>query len=99
MALAAPMIAAFIHSYCVYERGFRLYNAEIGGEYFHPNGTVVATGILAIVRLIGISVIPAIPTFLVLLPFRRQVLGRWIVWAGSIVIWTVVLFHSEIAFK
>src|SRR5215470_731246 len=38
MALSAPMIAGYIHSICVFHRGIRLYNAEIGGIFF--NGSI-----------------------------------------------------------
>jgi hypothetical protein len=39
--------------------------------------------------------LPAIPTFLVLLPFRRRVLYRWIIWTGFIFLWTSLLFAFQ----
>jgi hypothetical protein len=103
ISLAAPLIAACIHSLYVFWRGIRLYNAEIGGIYFngsmppYPQPSLsLADSILA---LIGVCVIPAIPTFLVLLAFRKRALYCWLVWAGFIVLWTWLLFQMEIAFN
>jgi len=39
----------------------------------------------------GYCSIPAIPTLLVLLPFRRRALYRWIVWVGCIIFWLCLL--------
>jgi hypothetical protein len=103
MSLAAPLIAAWIHSYCVFERGFRLYNAEIGGIFFRgvsgsmPPYQQPSIGFEDILTLISGCGIPAIITFLVLLPFRRRALYRWLVWAGCILLWTWVLFQIEIS--
>lgn len=99
MAIAAPMNAALIHSYCVYERGIRFYNAEIGGEYFHPSGTVGPTGLLAFFNLMLGCGILGIPTFLALLPFRKRPLIRWLVWTGSIFLWTAMFFQMEITLR
>jgi hypothetical protein len=88
MAIASPLDAALIHSYCVYESGIRLYNAQIG-----------ETGVGAIIRLVSFCCIPGFPTFLALLPFRRRALLRWLVWAGSIFVWTAILFQMEIAIR
>jgi hypothetical protein len=96
MSLAAPAIAACIHSICVFHRGIRLYNAEIGGAYFH--GSNGQPGLLSILTFIGACGVPAIPTFLVLLPFRRRAFYRWLVWSAFIVLWTWLFFKSEIAF-
>ena len=98
MSLAAPLIAAFIHSICVFERGIRLYNAEIGGIYFHntpPNLRLREY----IFTIIGACCAPALLTFLALLPFRKRILHRWLIWSGFIVLWTWVLFEMEIAIK
>jgi hypothetical protein len=97
MSLAAPAIAACIHSICVFHRGFRLYNAEIGGAYFH--GSSGQPGLQSILTFIVACGVPAIPTFLILLPFRRRAFYRWIVWSLFIVLWTWLFFKSEIAFQ
>lgn len=97
MSIAAPVIAACIHSIWVFHRGFRLYNAEIGGAYFHQN--IGQTGLLGILFFIGFCGIPAIPTFLILLPFRRRTFYRWIVWSAFIFLWTWLFFKMEIAFN
>jgi len=96
MAIAAPAIAACIHSICVFHSGFRLYNAEIGGAYFH--GSAERPGVQTVLTFIGACGVPAIPTFLILLPFRRRAFYRWIVWSAFIVLWTWLCFKSEIAF-
>ena len=96
MAFAAPVIAAFIHSFCVYERGFGLYNAEIGGSYFHGTGAVEPWSIRRIFELLMLLGIAAIPTFLTLLPFRKRTLHLRIVWVGFVALWTGALFQTEI---
>jgi hypothetical protein len=98
MAIAAPAIAACIHSLCVFHSGFRLYNAEIGGVYFHDYGAAWQPGLLSILSFIGACGVPAIPTFLVLLPFRRRTLYRWIVWTLFIVLWMWMFFKMEFAY-
>jgi hypothetical protein len=101
MSLAAPLIAVWIHSVCVFERGIRFYNAEIGGIYFHgsmppyPQPNISLFGY--VLALVGACGIPAIPTFLVLLVFRKRAFYRWLTWAGFIILWTWVLFQMEIA--
>jgi hypothetical protein len=101
MSLAAPLIAACIHSLCVFEHGIRLYNAEIGGIYFHGSMPPYPQPSLSfgeyILAVIGACGIPAIPTFLVLLPFRKRALYRWLIWTGFVVLWTWVLFQMEVA--
>jgi hypothetical protein len=101
ISFAAPLIAAYIHSLYVFERGFRLYNAEIGGIYFHGSMPPYPPPVLSLVdyilALIGACGIPAIPTFLVLLAFRKRALYYWLVWAGFIALWTWLLFQMEIA--
>jgi hypothetical protein len=98
MAIAAPAIAGFIHSFYVLQSGYRLYNAEIGGAYFHGNPAVEPPGLLSVLTFIGACGVPAILTFLVLLPFRRRAFYRWIVWAAFTVLWTWLCFKSEIAY-
>jgi hypothetical protein len=99
MSLGAPLIAASIHSLCVFQRDFGLYNAEIGGAYFGGSGAVEQPGLLTVFEFLGACGIPAIPTFLVLLPFRKRVVHRWLVWAGFIVLWTWFFFKSEFAIR
>jgi hypothetical protein len=98
MALAAPVIAAFIHSWCIYHGGYRLYNAEIGGAFFHGREAVDNPGVGMIIAMIGACGVPAIPTFLVLLAFRRWTFLRWLVWCGFIVLWTWLYFKMEFAY-
>lgn len=101
MSFAAPLLAAWIHSFYVFEYGFRFYNAEIGGIYFRGSMPPYSQPGLSfteasLVVISGCSV-PAVPTFLVLLLFRKRVLHRWLVWAGFVILWTGVLFQLEIA--
>jgi hypothetical protein len=104
MALAAPAIAIAIYSGYVLHSGYRLYNAEGGGVYFHGGGEGYGHGygplnfwlVLSILSGCGV---PAIPTFLVLLPFRKQALYRWIVWGFFVAFWTWLLFKMEIRIK
>jgi hypothetical protein len=99
MSLAAPWIAAYIHSACVFLYGFRFYNAEVGRIYFHGNGAVSEQPSFWIVfTWIGCFGIPAVPTFLALLPFRRRTSYRWIGWACFIILWTWLFFKMEIAY-
>ena len=101
MSLAAPWIASYIHSWCVFHYTYRFYNADIGGIYFHgdmppyPPPSMRWWGIF----LIGIGGcgVPAIFTFLGLLPFRKRASYRWIVWAGFIILWTWLFFKMDIA--
>jgi hypothetical protein len=104
MALAAPAIAVAIHSGYVLHSGYRLYNAEVGGAYFHGSGEGYGhgpgygpLGFWLILTYLGGCGVPAIPTFLALLPFRKRALYRWLVWAGCIILWTWLLFQMEIA--
>ena len=90
MALAAPCIAVLIHSAYVIHTGYRMYNAEI-------TGLGGSTPFFSILALLGGGGVPAVPTFLALLPFRRRVLYRWIAWVGFIIVWTFILFKLEIA--
>jgi len=96
MSLAAPVIAACIHSIWVFHSGFRLYNAEFGGAHFHDNNG--PTGLFGIIFSIGFCAILAIPTLLILLPFRRRTFYRWLVWSAFVVLWTWLFFKMEIAF-
>jgi hypothetical protein len=42
---------------------------------------------------ISFCAIPAIPTFLALLPFRRRTLSRWMSWIVCTVGWTFILLY------
>ena len=98
MSVAAPWIAAHIHSELVFQRGIRLYNAEIGGIYFQkgwpqPPQPNLATALLC---ASGFGV-PAIMTFVALLPFRKRAGVRWLFWFCAIAIWVWVDFRLEFA--
>jgi hypothetical protein len=97
ISLAAPWIAAFVHSADVYRRGLRLYNAQIGGFYFDSMGMARQPDASEVVRWILVCSIPAIPTFLVLLPFRKRPMYLRAAWICLVVFWTWVYFKSEIA--
>jgi hypothetical protein len=103
MSIAAPLIATYIHSAWVFHSDYRLYNAEIGGIFFRgvsgsmPPFQEPSIGLRDILTLISGCGIPAILTFLALLPFRRRTLYRWIIWTGFIALWTWLLFQMEIA--
>jgi hypothetical protein len=99
MALAAPMVAMYFHSFWVFFTDFRLYNAEIGGVYFIPGSGGVGPRVSwSIYHFVVLCDVLAIPTFLVLLPFRRLTLERWIVWAGFIALWVFLAFQAQIAY-
>jgi hypothetical protein len=93
MSMAAPWIAAYIHSACVFHRGTRLYNAEIGGAFLR-SGTSLGT----ILVWITLCAVPAMPTFLLLLAFRKRIVYRWFAWACCVALWTWVCFKMEIAY-
>jgi hypothetical protein len=98
MSFAAPLIAAFFHSAWVFHRGIRLYNAEIGGEYFRGNDPVPVPSFSTLLMGISILAIPAIPTFLVLLPGRQRTFVRWTIWAGCVALWIYMCFQMEVAY-
>jgi hypothetical protein len=98
MSMAALWIAAFIHSLHVIRSGFRLYNAEIGGIYFRPDASNPPMALTVLASFVG-SILPAIPTFLVLVPFRNRPEYRWVIWACSIGLWTWCCFKMEIAYR
>ena len=98
MSLASPWLAAYIHSVFVFNRGFRFYNAEVGGAYFHTSGPMPAPDVWSMVSWIGACGVPAIPTFLALLAARKRLLYRWIAWLASIALWTYICFKMEIAY-
>ena len=98
ISVAAPAAAACIHSVFVFHRGFRLYNAEIGGPYFSPGGPNWQPGALTILHFSAACCIPTFLSFLVLLPFRKRTLYRWLVWLLLICLWTWLNFKMEYAY-
>ena len=92
MALAAPLIAALIQSVCVFvylsTHGF--YRSWIGRAYFYSGAEMpgLAVDILVSCGICGII------TFSVLVQFRERALYRWLIWIGSIVVWTWFCFYS-----
>jgi len=100
MSFAAPWLAAYIHSECVFRKGFRMYNAEVGGVYFRGGGAGFGgPSLWDIFTWIGACSVPGLLTLLVLLPLRKRALYRWSVWGCAIALWTWVLFKSEIALR
>jgi hypothetical protein len=97
MSFLAPLTAAFIHSIFVFQGGLRFYNAEIGGIYFLCNEG--QSSLRAIILLVVVCGVPAIPTFFVLIPFKKRALYRWVVWIGFVMLWTWFYFQTEIALK
>src|SRR4051812_10678435 len=86
MSFATPLIAAFVHSYFVIQRGSRLYNAEIGLNN-------AAIGRLSEVPLLWLTfTVLAGITFAVVYPFGRTPLLRWSIWLCFIAVWTFLLF-------
>ena len=98
MAMAAPLVAAEIHSLWVFHQDFRLYNAEIGGSYFLNMGGKVdwTRGVCLWVMGCGM---PGFLMFCGLMPLRRSAWYRWLVWLGCVGLWTNVLFQMEFAIK
>jgi hypothetical protein len=90
MSLSAPVISALIHSTCVFQSGIRFYNAELWGLSEH-------LCLLDIISWIGSFGLPALITFLVILPFRKSALNSWMVWIGFVALWTLILFKMEYA--
>ena|SRR5260221_10921002 len=97
MSIAAPVVAGSIHSLRVFQRGFRLYNAEVGDAYFWNGGVGRESVIFAFLAFICRCLLPAILTFAVLLPFRKRPQICRIAWIVSIALWTWFLFSAEIA--
>jgi hypothetical protein len=96
MALAAPLIAALIQSVCVFRSEHSIYQAVIGGAYFHA----VEKPLLDTIGFILVSCgIGGILTFQFLVPFRQRPLYRWLVWLGAIAVWTWLLFSTAAVIK
>ncbi|MFO1475081.1 MAG: hypothetical protein U1F98_00345 [Verrucomicrobiota bacterium] len=96
MSIAAPVVAGCIHSLCVLNRGIRLYNAEIGGGYFYGSALRGQSVTVAFLYFIGVCGLPAVPTFLALLPFRHKPELSRVVWIGIVASWTWFCFSTEI---
>ncbi len=96
MSMAAPWIAAYIHSEYVFRRGIRLYNAEVGGIFFRGSTQSSAGTVL---MWIALCAVPALPTLLLLLAFRKRGVYRWLAWICAIALWTWVCFKMEIAYR
>src|SRR4030095_9159906 len=100
MSFAAPWIAACIYSAYVYRYDLRLYHAEDGGMYFHGSGAAALhPSFWSLPSWVVACAIPATPTFLVLLLFRRRALCRWTIWLCAIVLWTYLCFKMEVTYR
>jgi len=83
MSYAASVIAIYIHEFLVLHRGTRLYQLMID-DLYNPNISIMEY----LPRLFLIFSITALPSFLVLLFFRRkQVLHRWTALIIIIIFW------------
>lgn len=96
ISFAGSLIAALIHSLSVYQRGIRLYQAEVGGAYF-PHGGTGRPGLWENFSFLGNCAILAVPTILALLLLRKHPFYRRVVWIGCTVLWTWLFFKSEAA--
>jgi hypothetical protein len=100
MSIAAFWVAACVHSIGVWHRGYRFYNAELGGSYFyyltydHSQAGYFGS-ILTFLGACGVLGLPL--TFLILLPFRRRVLYRWVMWVCCTALLTYLRFKTEVA--
>jgi hypothetical protein len=96
VALAAPLIAACIQSIYVFRGDHWIYQAVIGGAYFHR---VEKPGLDTMVFGLGSCVINGALTVPALAPFQTRALCRWLVWLGAIAFWTFFYLTTEIAIK
>ena len=88
MSIAAPAIAGFVRYCCI----------PIPGD-FHTgmfSYSVENLDLDEFSSLLNLCSILVIPTFLVLLPFRRRVLFRWMTLVCCTILWTLLL--SRIGF-
>lgn len=100
LAFAAPAIASLIHSIYVYQRGYRFYNAEAGGDYFLEmlrGGE--ASSFLPVLIWLADCCVYAIPAFVVLLLFRKRPVYFWAVWGICIGLLTWLFFDTEFAIQ
>src|SRR5438270_8361104 len=63
MSLAAPLIAACIQSVYIFRSDHWIYQAVIGGAYFHA---VEKPGLFTLLFIVGSCGVFAVPTFLML---------------------------------
>ena len=99
MSYAAPVIAGCIHSLHVILGGFRLYNAEIGGIYFHDTSLGGQSIAVSVLNFVGICAVPAALTFVVLLLFRKRPQLCRAVWIGIVLFWLWFCFRMEVALR
>src|SRR6266704_3158896 len=76
LSVAAPLLAALVHSECVFRRGIRLYQAEVLDLSADPFLWAFFAG-------------PACFTFCVLLAFNRHPVLRWGAWICAVILWTL----------
>jgi hypothetical protein len=102
MSLAAPWLAAYLHSAWVYQRGFRIYNAEVGGKYFLNQGYGYGSmepGIGGLIDWVEGCGILSLIIFLGILWLKHRTRSRWVVWGCFVALWTFLLFQNEVAVK
>jgi hypothetical protein len=92
LALLAPLVAAGIQSVYVFLGAFRLYHALIGGAWFHEDEQPLEDSISL---MFAYSVFFGLPTLLVLLPFRKRPLYRWLAWTASIAVLTLYYIYTQ----
>jgi len=96
MSLMAPLIGAGIQSIWVFQSDHWIYQAAIGGAYFHAvEQPGVSTTRFIFCSCGGL----AIPTYLILLALPQRALYRWLAWMVAIAVWTWFYFASEITIK
>ncbi len=99
MSFSASLIAACIHSLYVFDRGSRLYNAELGGFFFNDGMSgYTVPNLRGLLLWSSRGAVAAVLTFLVLLFFRKRAAYRWLAWISFVVFWTWVCFNTEIAY-
>jgi len=81
MSYLAPLIAACIHSVCLFHRGVRFYQAELC--------EMDRMGVW--IYLAALAIVP----FMVLRFFGRRPLWRWTIWLCFVALWTFLCFKSE----
>ena len=97
MSVAAPVAAGCIHSLRVFQRDFRLYNAEMGGDFFWDGGLPRQSLTFAFLDFACRCLLPALPTFAVLFPFRKRPQLCRTVWIILVALWTWLFFNAEVA--
>lgn len=99
MSISAWLIAACIHSLYVFDRGSRLYNAELGGFFFNDGMSGYTVPSLGGVLLwCSQGAVAVVLTFCALPFFRKQAAYRWLAWICFIALWTWVCFKAEITY-